>query len=480
MALLLNKMDFNVKRAACNVSFSKKSLMKSICILRFLPCLLTLLALLPWLPLTVRAQQTLTLEACLTMARENNVRLRQARYEAATSAIVQRQNRADYLPRISASTGANQIYGTVTDPNTFQRVQRTTTTSYPNLNAQVVLFNGFAKYFALRQAGDLAEAGRHNVAQTEIEVEASVTRYYLQVIVDEENIRISKERIELLTGQLAKMEKLAQAGMRTEEDVFRIKSQLASEKLVLLNQENRYRQDLLLLLQEIEADPSQAYTLAAPDLAVVPADPQPEPVEAVLQTALAVSPGLKAAHLQISAARHALQLSRSSLLPRLTLGGSVGSVYSSNFLFDDPETKLPRTVAFRDQLKDNLYQTVGLNLSIPIFGAFANRYQNQIARLTIRNAELNHRSTENRLRQTIHQAYQDVLTAREKYESVQADLASLQKSFEFAKRRYDSGSVDFYVYMETLNNKNNGEIALLQSQYEYYFTSKILELYRQP
>ncbi len=84
----------------------------------------------PLLPMTVKAQQPLTLDACLAQARENNVRLRQARYEAATSAITQRQSRADYLPRVSASTGANQIYGTVLDPNTFQRVQRTTTTYF--------------------------------------------------------------------------------------------------------------------------------------------------------------------------------------------------------------------------------------------------------------------------------------------------------------------------------------------------------------
>lgn len=445
----------------------------------FSSSLLVLLAMVPLLPLRLKAQQSLTLEDCLAQAHEKNVRLRQARYEVATSAFTQRQNRADYLPRISASTGANQIYGTVLDPNTFQRVQRTTTTSYPNLNAQVVLFEGFAKYYGLRQAGDLAEAGRHNVAQTEIEVEASVTRFYLQALVDEENIRISKERMELLTGQLAKMEKLTHAGLRTEEDVFRIKSQLANEKLVLLNQENQYRQNLLLLLQEIEADPGQSYTLVAPDLQVVAASAEPEPVEAVVNTALAVSPALQASHLQVSAARHALSRSRSSLFPRLTLGGSVGSVYSSNFMFEDPETKLLRTIPLADQFKGNRSATVGVHLSIPIFGAFSNHYQNQIARLAIRNAELNYRSTENRLQQTIHQAYQDVLTARQKYNSVQADLASLQKSFDFAKRRYEAGSVDFYVYMETLNNKNNAEIALLQSQYEYYFTSKILELYRQ-
>ena len=442
--------------------------------------LVFLLVLLPWFPQPVAAQEPLSLEQCLTMARENNVRLRQARYEAATNDIALRQRRANYLPRVSAGTNANQTYGTVIDPNTFQRVQRTTTTSYPSLNAQVTLFDGFSKYFAVRQAADLAQAGQHLVAQTEIEVEALVTRYFLQVMVDREDIRISGERIELLTNQLIKMEKMSNAGIRTEEDVFRIKSQLATEKLTLLNQQNRYRQDLLLLLQEIEADPSQTFVLETPSLHLDPSHLVQEPVEVVLKNTLSGSPGLKAGHLQISAARAALNRSRSSMMPRLTLGGSVGSFFSSNIEAMNPETNTLATIPFQSQMKNNRYQVVALNLNIPIFNAMANHYQNQTARLAIRNAELNLRSSENRLRQTIHQAYQDVRAAQERYATAQANLEALQKSFEYAQRRYESGAVDFFVYMETLNNKNNGEIALLQSQYEYYFTSKILELYRQP
>jgi outer membrane protein len=72
-----------------------------------------------------------------------------------------------------------------------------------------------------------------------------------------------------------------------------------------------------------------------------------------------------------------------------------------------------------------------------------------------------------------------VLAARERHETAQANLESLQKSYDVARRRYESGTGDFYVYMESLNHKNNGETALLQSLYEYYFTSRILELYQQ-
>lgn len=63
----------------------------------------------------------------------------------------------------------------------------------------------------------------------------------------------------------------------------------------------------------------------------------------------------------------------------------------------------------------------------------------------------------------------------EKYNTVTANLEYTEKAFESAKRKYDTDAVDFFSYMESLNNKNKAQAELLQSKCEYYFKQRILE-----
>ena len=233
------------------------------------------------------AQQTLSLEQALQIARENNVRLRQARHNATMASVDHRIARADYLPQVNANLNANRRFGTTFDPTLFQMTTRPVTTSSPSLSAQMVLFDGFSKYFTLRQTRSLAEAGKQNQAQAELLTEANVTGYYLLALNDRESMKISKERMDLLTGQLTKMERLEQAGVKTEEDVYLLRSQIANEKLTYLNLENSHRQNMLLLLQELNTEPGQAYTLQTPELATATANRTPASIDSIMQKAFA-------------------------------------------------------------------------------------------------------------------------------------------------------------------------------------------------
>ncbi|GAB3819718.1 hypothetical protein GCM10028895_18540 [Pontibacter rugosus] len=130
-----------------------------------------------------------------------------------------------------------------------------------------------------------------------------------------------------------------------------------------------------------------------------------------------------------------------------------------------------------DQLDFNQRKVIGLNLSIPVFNGLIRHFDAQTARLDLHNAELDFIASQNQLRQTVQQAYQDVLAAREKYNTVIANLDYTQRAFSSAKRRYELGNIDFFFYMESLNNMNKTQAELLQSKCEFYFKMRILELY---
>ncbi|MFD1187088.1 TolC family protein [Pontibacter rugosus] len=422
-----------------------------------------------------QAQVPISLEKSLELARQNNVALRQAKYNSTRADIGVRRSKYSYLPSITASADVSRSNGLFFD-NVAGEVKRgNTSTSQPYLVGQVVLFDGFTKLHELKQAKHNANAYTYAVQQAEIDFETNVTAYYLQALVDRENIHIAEDRIKLLQGQLEKIEIQERAGVRAQDEVYQIKAQLATEKLNLITHQNNFRRDKLQLVQEMNVEGNPDYELLTPDTPedinmLLPAEAE------IMQRALGHSPGVKSSAATLDAAKSNLKVIRSNFSPTLSLEGVYGSNYSSNF-YVDPENGNFNTMPYFDQLDFNQRKVIGLNLSIPVFNGLIRHFDAQTARLDLHNAELDFIASQNQLRQTVQQAYQDVLAAREKYNTVIANLDYTQRAFSSAKRRYELGNIDFFFYMESLNNMNKTQAELLQSKCEFYFKMRILELY---
>ncbi len=427
--------------------------------------------------LQAQAQQTLTLEQSIELARQHNVALRQAQHNSSKASVNLRRTQFAYLPTITARADASRINGLTFDNVSGQVRRGNTTTSNPYIAGQLVLFDGFSRYFELKKAAAQAQAGKYTQAQAEIEMEAAVTGYYLQAILDRENINISKDRIALLQSQVQKMEKLEKAGTRTEQDVYQLKSQLATEQLNLITNENSYRATVQALAQQINAGPDANYELQAPTTTLDITAPLP-PLDSVMARALANSPQLKAAKANLGATKQSMKIARSGISPTLSLDGIIGSNYSNNIQELNTETNTYQNIPYFEQLDQNQQKIVQLSLSIPVFRGLSSHFETQTARLDLRNAELDYIAAQNQLQQTVQNAYQDVLAAREKYATAQANIEYANKAFEAAKRRYEAGTIDLFSYMESLNNKNKVQTELLQSTCEFYFKHRILELYQ--
>ena len=94
------------------------------------------------------------------------------------------------------------------------------------------------------------------------------------------------------------------------------------------------------------------------------------------------------------------------------------------------------------------------------------------------NAKLGVEQTELDVTNTVQRVYLDLISAQETYKAAQENLVALNQSFEFVKTRYENGAIDFYSYLESLNNKNRGEIELVNAKYSIVFRKKILDVYR--
>jgi len=70
------------------------------------------------------------------------------------------------------------------------------------------------------------------------------------------------------------------------------------------------------------------------------------------------------------------------------------------------------------------------------------------------------------------------MAARSTFLAAQENLEAVEKAYEFAEASYNSGRLDFYSYLESLNNKNRAEIELANSKYRFVLRKNVLEIYQ--
>lgn len=434
--------------------------------------LLTSIVALGCLPLA--AQQQLHLQQCVDLALERNLQLQQQSLTVDNQQLGVTHARLSYLPSINGQASGTRQFGTTFDSFSFTRTSQSTNFLRMNASASLTVFSGLSKYYTLKQNLAGLGAEQANAEKQANQVLTTVLSQYLQIVMDESAIRISQNRLDLLQQQQSRAEKLLAAGAGTEAEVLNLKGQVANEKLNLISSENQLKRDRLLLLQQLQLDVLGEYTFVVPDTASLPVGQELPPLAEVVDIALGTMPEIREAELRLQAAHMSTQVNRGNLSPSLSLDAGLGSNYSSNV---NPFLGTERS-SLGHQLNDNFFQSIGLTLQIPIFNGWQANRQWQVAQNNERIAQISLTSTQDVLRRQVQQAWLDVQTARTQYLATQEQLRALSEAYTYAQKRYEAGAIDFFSYIESLNNKNRAEIDLIRARFDYFFKQKLLDVYQ--
>jgi len=430
------------------------------------------------LTLSVHAQKVLTLDDCFSMAMENNIDLKRVQNNALVAQSNQFQALMNFLPSLGAGVNYSFRNGTFFDQNAARQVSATTNSSNPSINSSLTLYNGFANHYNVKARRFETQAVEQSIAEQKIEVRASVLEFYLNVVLDKENIKISKDRIKLLSAQLEREVKRESVGVGNLEQVYNFKSQLANENLNLVKLMNRLKSDKLSLLQSLGVDVSEEYEVAPYDFTQDELLMDTENFKDAINQSLDSSPSIKRAQAGLQASGYDLKMAHAGYLPVITISGSLGSNYSSNGALNPESGSFERDAGFFDQLSFNKFKYLNFSLYIPIFSNWRNRNQTQVAKINLMNSELDLKQTELTITNIIQKVYLDLIAAQSTYEAAQENLVALNQSYEFVSTRYENGNTDFFTYLASLNSKNTAEIELVNAKYSIIFRKKILDVYK--
>ena len=418
----------------------------------------------------------LTLDECIQTALDNNIALQQAENNALIAKASRKQALMSFLPDLQAAWNYNMLFGTFWDNVAASRVSKQFS-SNPNISSNLTVFSGLQQQHNRRSADLTYEAAKENINSSKLDTKTNVLSAYLATILDKENIKISEKRLTLLEAQLEREVKRESVGVGNLETVYNFRSQVANERLSLTNLRNQLRSDMLTLVQLLQLDPSNNYAIAENESPGEALLESLDPYDEILEESFAVSPAIKGAEASHEASIYSYKSSKSALMPTVSLYGEIGSRYSSQGAAN-PETLNAEKAPYLTQMDWNQYKFVGAFVNIPIFTKFQTSSNIQTAKLNMLNAELGAKQAEQDLTNSVQRVYLDLVSSQESYRTAEENLAALEQSFEFVKKRYETGNTDFYTYLESLNNKNRAEIELVNAKYSIVFRKKILDLYR--
>jgi outer membrane protein len=134
--------------------------------------------------------------------------------------------------------------------------------------------------------------------------------------------------------------------------------------------------------------------------------------------------------------------------------------------------------SFGEQLKNNFSQSLGLNLSVPIFNRFIVRNQVRSAKVDRETQQLELDNTKKRLYKEIQQVYYNTLNAQAKERSSSEAVASSKTAFELTQAKYENGKANITEFNEAKNTWLKSESDYVQARYEHLYQRALLEFYR--
>lgn len=421
------------------------------------------------------AQGSWSLDDCINYAKENNIQIQQAALTALSSAEDIKTDRAAFFPSLTFNSAQN-LYWTQTNQGTIttgtganSQVESGTNPTYNgnyNLNLSVTLYDGQNNINSLRQSKLNHQSDMYNAEMTSNNIEMQIIQAYYQILYAHESVLTDEEILKVAERELERTKSKLEVGKGSKLDVAQMESQYQQNYYNLVNARNTEASNILQLKQLLQLDTNAEFVIdyqSFSDDDVLAVSPS---VEEAQQLALTHLPDLKAAELNVQSAELAVKIAKASYQPTLSLSAGVST--SNNNMSSS---------SYGKQLNDNLNQSVGLNLSVPIWDGRRTRSSVNKAKIAQTTATLDQADTRLQICNTISSLHLDILSAQARYESAIKSEASAKESFELMEERYGVGLESVIDLLTEKNSYLQARQETLQSKFTSLLNLQLMKFY---
>lgn len=407
-----------------------------------------------------------TLGEMIEYATANNIGVKQSQLSSRSAEADYEQAKASRLPSLNASGTQTLTSGRSIDPVTSDFVTQDNYATNLSVNSQLTLFNGNRINNSIKQNRLLVESGRLDVEEAKNSIIIALTQAYLQALYNKEEVNIAGETVNTSAQQVERMQALFDAGSANAQELAQLKAQYANDQANLITAQNQYDAQILSLKQLLELDIQDDFQIVVPQLADEVNFTLVSKNEAY-QKALRYLPEVKNSKLGIDIAGLDYAGAKAGYLPSLSLSGSVGTGYTSI-----------QEYSYANQFNNNLYQRVGLTLSIPVFNQKATSTSVQKAKIAMESAKLEVTAAQKQVLQTIENTYQSVVASQSRLEAAKVQMEAAGESYRLADEKFKLGMLNLADFILEKTNYQSAQQAYLQAKYTALFNYQLLEFYQ--
>jgi outer membrane protein len=451
--------------------------------------------------ISLQAQKSWTLEACINQAISSNIQIQQQSLQTQSAKTDVLQSKLQAAPSINGSATNTWQTGFNINPKTnLPEENLAFRTNSFGASANMPLFNGFQTVNNMRLKESDYKASQFDLENTKNTISLNVANAYLSVLQQTEILAASNSQADATRKILERQQKLYDLGGLNRSKLLQLKAQLSNEEYAITNNQANLNQAYLNLWQLINVEPNDKNTIEKPNQIALDVKDEVKTVDAIYNEFEKRSPDVVAAQHRLRSAdlQHFVALGGRSV--RLSLSGSLSSFYSTlstqntgtpiltNIPFGVDKNGDPvyiqqrvysssETVGFSDQFKKNYGTSLGLNLTVPIFNGWSVNTNIQKANIQQMNAKLNEKQVKLNVYKNVNQSYLNFKNAIKRYEASQETMDANKEAYEISEKQFELGALNISDYISSKNSFNKSQNDYLQAKYEVVFRRKVLDFY---
>ena len=423
---------------------------------------------------SIFAQETWTLEECVTFALEYNLQLNDVEYTNQSNKETYRQSIRNLLPSVNASGNYNISFGRAEDPNTGTFVNQDFYSNNYSIESSIDLFQGFQKINTIKASKFLYKATQEEVLQQKYLLAFRVMQAFYDIQFFKGLVAISKEQLSVSQSNYNLVEKQIELGLKAGADLYEAESLLLTDKLNVTQSNNQLASAKLTLIQEMNLENTSDISIQE-DLGTIAEVHKNNELksDSIYDEAREFLPLIKAQELRAKAAKKQVAISRGRLYPSLSLFAGVGTGY-----FETTRDTLGNTLPFREQFRDNTSQYVGINLNVPISNGWSARSRVKQSKIERLRAENNLKTQEQVLFQAIQQLVQDYNSLLVELVQSNQKMVAQNLAFTIAQKRYEKGMINALELFTAKNLFASAQNENLQVKLRSEINKSTLDFYR--
>lgn len=406
-----------------------------------------------------------SLERCIKHLELNNLELKISSLQFDKTKIINDNSKYNYFPILNGNANHGYNWGQSIDPFTNKFATNQVRTNSFNIASNLLLFTGLQRYNLRRVLNSDYLMEFYNLEIAKRNLKINLTAFYLQALLNFKSLELFKNQLVVLEKQRERVKSFVSYGKLTEFDLLEIENQIHIEKMHITKKESDFNlsiidlNEILNLPLETKLKIDTAFT----------------DVVTVNNFEIDNLAELKYKEEEYKKAIFILKQFKGKIYPSLSMISVVGTGYSGN----NKELINGQMVTkhFNTQLNDNFYQSLGFNLSIPLFNKLSMHKDVQLAEIDIEKRKFEIENVQQELKSKILKIQEEIKVLEMSQNQLNSSLEMFTKSFNITSSKYELGVINIYNYLDSKAKLEQLEIELVQNKFETIFKRKILSFY---